>query len=270
MADTALTLEFNNLGVICLEEGNRREAMELFKGASQLMTHLVARGEETNAADAMNKALCDPRVRRAHALYMEHIEDGYDAQVECGYEVCVTNTNSSIDGHQHSESSVGVVPVDAHDDLGASTKSFICKRAIHLTKEVLPSQWTQGVTVCCSVILYNMALVYHLAAADSVLESSGQKALSLYEMAFTLLSEQTFEFDSGLLARLLMYCLNNMASLYHELTRWDLSAECMKRLALLASNLMQARGVGLSLHQECQSFLLNAMVLKAPTRAPAA
>lgn len=268
MPNTTLALEFNNLGVVCLEEGNRREAMELFKGASQLMTHLVAHGEGTNADVAMKKALRDPRVRHAHEVYMDHIEDGYDSQVEGGYEDCVAprNDNGMVD--VESSSSMGVL-VDALDDLGASAKSFICKRAIRLTKEVLPSQWTQGVAVCCSVILYNMALVYHLAAADSVLESSGQKALSLYEMAFTLLSEQTFEFDSTLIAQLMMYCLNNMASLNHELTHWDLSTECMKRLTVLAT-LMQARGVGMSMHQECQSFLLNAMVLKAPTRAPAA
>jgi hypothetical protein len=162
------------------------------------------------------------------------------------------------------------VLVDALDDSGCSTKSFICKRAIRLTKDVLPSQWTQGATLCCSVILYNMALVYHLAAADSVLESSGQKALSLYEMAFDLLmvSEQTF--DSILLARLMMYCLNNMASLNHELTHWDRSTECMERLTILATVTVQARGVGLSLHQECNAFLLNAAVLKRPARAPAA
>jgi hypothetical protein len=53
MTNTALALEFNNLGVICLKVGNWREAMELFKGASQLMNHIVANGEEetSNAAD---------------------------------------------------------------------------------------------------------------------------------------------------------------------------------------------------------------------------
>eukprot|EP00545_Synedropsis_sp_CCMP1620_P003324 CAMPEP_0119014832 /NCGR_PEP_ID=MMETSP1176-20130426/10412_1 /TAXON_ID=265551 /ORGANISM="Synedropsis recta cf, Strain CCMP1620" /LENGTH=262 /DNA_ID=CAMNT_0006968077 /DNA_START=173 /DNA_END=961 /DNA_ORIENTATION=+ len=262
MKNATLALEFNNLGVVCLDEGDHREAMDLFKGASQLMTHVVSQAEEEAESIILQKALQDPRVRHAYSIYSEYVEDGYaDEHIEGGdHEEDYTTTISMMD-----LSSIGAL-----NDSGGSSKSFICKRAIRLAEELLPSQWTEAVAVCCSVVLYNMALVCHLVAVDSVLESSGQKALNLYEMSFTLLSERTsFQSGSTLIGRLMMYSLNNMASLNFELTQWDLSTECMERLTVLAT-LMQASGVGRSLHEECQSFLLNAMVLKTPTRAPAA
>ena len=248
MIDAALKIEFNNLGAVLLNEGNRQDALHLFKGASQLMAHIVSRGNETNNA-TIGKKLCDSRIRYAHVIYEKH-RDVDDFGVKS--DRFSMNFSDDLD-----------------DSSSGRSKAFICKRAILLTKEHLPSKFTQWVKVCSSVVLYNIALVYHLAALDSVLESSGPTALKVYEMTLSLLSGENLESGSTLIGRVKMYCLNNMASLNHELVQWKLSAQYMKRLTIIAKT-MQARGVGRSLHEECQSFLLNAMVLKTPNRAPVA
>lgn len=252
MINANLAIEFNNLGVVFVDRGNLRDALDLFKGASQLMTHIVSKGsvgyESTNNS-LQATALRDSRVRRAHLIYNEFTEGG-------GLDMSCVPGSTSTNG------------MDL-DDQGVASKSFVCRRAITISEYVLPDAWTKSLAVCCSVILYNMGLVYHLAALESVLETTGQKALNLYEMAFTLLSEDNLELDSTFILQLMMYCLNNMASLNHDLTHWDLSAACMERLTTLAT-LTQSKGVSRSLHHECQSFILNAMALKMPTRAPAA
>lgn len=252
MINANLAIEFNNLGVVFVDRGNLRDALDLFKGASQLMTHIVSKGsdgyERTNNS-LQATALRDSRVRQAHLIYNKFTEDDDGIDLSCRAGTVATGMDL--------------------DDESVASKSFVCRRAIAITEYVLPRVWTKSLAVCCSVILYNMGLVYHLAALESVLETSGQKALSLYEMAFTLLSEDSLELDSTFILQLMMYCLNNMASLNHDLTHWDLSTACMERLTALAT-LTQAKGVSRSLHHECQSFILNAMVLKTPTRAPAA
>lgn len=249
MIEQGLAIEFNNLGVALLNnQGNRREAMGLFKGASQIMMHLISESTP-NDKHNFDDSRHDTRVLNAHRIYQRH-----------------TNEDHLGDAPFHTSAIV----LEDRDAESITCKSFMCKRAISLSNEDLPSGWTPLITLCCSVILYNIALVYHLNALDSVLESSGQTALSLYEMSFTLLSGEHLDLStSTLIGRVIMYSLNNMASLNHELTHWELSAECMKRLTIIAT-LMQARDVGGLLRAECQTFLLNAMVLKTPTRAPAA
>ena len=244
MIDATFAIEFNNLGVVLLNEGNRRAAVDLFKGASQLMIHVISQLHETD-----NES--HPLVRRAHMIYKKRT-GGVELVDAMSDHSSMKNLSENLD-----------------DSPAGSSKLFICERAILLTKEHLPSTSTQLGTTCCSVLLYNLSLVYHLAAVDSVLESSGQKALNLYTMAFSLLLEENFKADSTLILRVMMYCLNNMAALSYELTQWELSAEYMKRLTIVVA-LVKARDVDSSLHEECQSFLLNAMVLKTPTRAPTA
>jgi hypothetical protein len=249
MIEQDLAIEFNNLGVALLnEQDNRREAISLFKGASQIMMHLISEAGP-NDKHKFDDALYDKRVLNARRIYQRR-------------------TNEVHLGDAPFRTSAMLL--EGSDVESFTCKSFMCKRAISVVKEHLPSDWTQLITMCCSVILYNIALVYHLNALDSVLESSGQTALNLYEMSFTLLSGEPLNLSSStLIGRVIMYTLNNMASLNHELTHWELSAECMKRLTIIAT-LMQARDIGGLLRAECHSFLLNAMVLKAPTRAPAA
>lgn len=252
MFNAKLAIQFNNLGVCLVDKGNLRDALDLFKGASQLMTHIVSGESDGSASTMINMqatALRDSRVRQAHLIYQE-FSDGDD----------------SIDLSNLRDTTVSDMP---SEDEKVASQSFVCRRAVSITDHVLPGVWTKSLALCCSVVLYNMGLVYHLAALESVLETTGQKAISLYEMAFTLLSEDNLELDSTFILQLMMYCLNNMASLNHDLTQWEMSTACMERLISLAT-LTQARGVSHSLHHECQSFILNAMVLKTPTRAPAA
>jgi hypothetical protein len=246
LIDHSLAMNFNNLGVALLERGNRQVAICLFKGASQLVTYSLS--QETNCTNYIENALDDPRVMNAHIFYQMYtnIDDTYEL------------------------SSLNRAKECGESSLHASSP-FIVKQAIVLSKDQLPSEWTHRVSLFCSVLVYNIALVYHLNAEDSVLESCGQRALRLYEMAFSLVSPPGESSIATLVgSRLTMYCLNNMAALNHDLTEWDMSAECMRRLSAIASYIQSTRGVDAGLSGECQSFLLNAMVLKTPTRAPAA
>jgi hypothetical protein len=248
--DASVAVEFNNLGVVLLADGCLREALDLFKGASQFLTLLVNRERGSSKSIQISHDIFyrDPRIQRACEMYNEFCDE---------FDMETMSTESSF-------------PLDPSHESGLASQLFICKRAIRISEQQLPRSGAQPLLVCCSIVLYNMALIYHLAAtSETVLESTGQKALHLYEMSFALLSDEKFPSDSILVARLMMYCLNNMASLNHDLTRWDVAAECMKRLTTIAT-LMQSNGIDPYMYAECQSFLLNAMVLKEPVRAPAA
>lgn len=185
MIEQGLAIEFNNLGVALLNnQGNRREAIGLFKGASQIMMHLICEAtpnDKHNFDDTLN----DSRVLNAHRIYQRHTHE------------------NQLDDALFRTSAIVVEDRDAES---ITCKSFMCKRAISLSNDDLPSEWTPLITLCCSVILYNIALVYHLNALDSVLESSGQTALSLYEMSFTLLSGEHLDLSSSMLiGRVIMY-----------------------------------------------------------------
>lgn len=246
MIDHSLAMNFNNLGVALLDQGNRQVAICLFKGASQLVTYSLS--QEMNCTNYIEEALNDPRVMNAYIFYQMY------ANLDDASELTSLSTMNVCD-----------------DTLLNASSPFIFKQAIVLSKDQLPSEWTHRVSLCCSILVYNIALVYHLNAADSVLESCGHRALRLYEMAFSLISPPGECSITTLVGgRLAMYCLNNMAALNHDLTEWDMSAECMRRLSAIATYLQSTRGLGASLSAECQSFLLNAMVLKPPTWAPAA
>eukprot|EP00543_Licmophora_paradoxa_P004604 CAMPEP_0202450952 /NCGR_PEP_ID=MMETSP1360-20130828/9487_1 /ASSEMBLY_ACC=CAM_ASM_000848 /TAXON_ID=515479 /ORGANISM="Licmophora paradoxa, Strain CCMP2313" /LENGTH=118 /DNA_ID=CAMNT_0049069401 /DNA_START=122 /DNA_END=478 /DNA_ORIENTATION=+ len=118
-----------------------------------------------------------------------------------------------------------------------------------------------------------MGLVYHLEAADSshLERSLVKKALHLYNFAYELLlNEEERLFESSLFRkRLLMAILNNMAHLNHELMCYESSSRCFSQLSVLAVEIGSCCSMALIV-EECQSFLLNAMVMKPPIRAPAA
>jgi hypothetical protein len=242
--DSSLAIEFNNLGAHFLREGHRSEAMILFKGASQLMTLILSQGSNSTASVSAHE---DPRIARAHLIYSKYnfLKDSASSLYESR---SAGGENPNIN----------------------SSRSFVYQEALTLSEDDFPREEDLKITLSCSAILYNVALVFHLDAIDTVLETSGQRALKLYEMAFELLYiESILKLESTLKLRVIMYCLNNMASLNHELTHWERSAQCLKRLVSIAT-IIQARGAGSALQAECQTFLLNALALKRPNRAPAA
>jgi hypothetical protein len=134
-------------------------------------------------------------------------------------------------------------------------------------------------TICASIIVFNLALVYHRKDKERYAEGFLEKARSLYETCYRLLSEKGGNKGStgDLLVDLLcMAVLNNLAYISFDMSDYLHSTEYSNGLIRFAlsvassSSSVDSTQVSIALDQHKGNFLLNAMILRSPVLAPAA
>lgn len=218
--------------------------MKMFKGSSQLMQILVNNSTSADTIEGSEQAFQDPRIVEASSLYEDYFSDDEE-------------DDSSIQSEQNLPEGDG--------------KSALSLTPFRFTAGFTPSLDPTKISAMCAVGMFNLGLVFHLDAVDSInYKTSVSKALHLYDFAYKLLltSDGRFVDDHLFYKRLMMALLNNLAFINFELMCYDTSSKWLNYLSLLAADLRgESTGV---VAEECQSFLLNAMILQPPSQAPAA
>lgn len=111
-----------------------------------------------------------------------------------------------------------------------------------------------------AVVVHNMGLVYHLQESEPCLH----RAVFLYDMAFNLCCALMTEKA----ATIAMSALNNAGQILHQFGEYGLSKKYLDTLRLFIARLPQAYDTRSM--DERHQFLLNAVLLRAPTSAGAA
>ena len=199
------SIEFNNAGVSCVEEGDHKAAWDLFKGALELK--LAA--ERTS----MNGGGDGPKQELPKNKYIEKAEAQYAKR---------KSHPKSLD---HSPRSVTYLQDNCHPQRQELSRRqmewapdvldspFLFTHAMRLERDTDMSTRKQSAT-----IIFNLAIVDHLKNRLS------EQAVSLYELAMTLLAGDVVD----LLGISLM---NNMGVWCYENGDMDGAMACMAHLA---------------------------------------
>jgi tetratricopeptide (TPR) repeat protein len=134
-------------------------------------------------------------------------------------------------------------------------------------------------TVVSSIIIFNLAVVYHLNGLEECGDRSARlrKAMLLYDKSDLLLKDAGVPLSSTgnpVIDMLSMALFNNLAQASFELGGYDESRRYFDKLILFTLTVVPSRYddayIGSLLDQEKSNFLLNAIILHAPKLAPAA
>ena len=136
---------------------------------------------------------------------------------------------------------------------------------IFISAEPLRLDIANGLPAECTlesaVVVFNMALAYHLRGSTPSLH----RAVFLYDMAFNL---SCSFMGSQTAVHVAMGALNNAGQVYHTLGEYTLSRKYLDTLRVYILKLPLA--VDTRTMEERHQFLLNAVLLRAPTVAGAA
>jgi hypothetical protein len=142
--------------------------------------------------------------------------------------------------------------------LSSAEDTFSFLQPIHIP---VASQLPAACTLESAIIVFNMAILYHLQASASSL----QRAAFLYDTAFNLVSALGHHTTAATIA---MASLNNIAVILWATGEYAESREYLRGLCCFVHRLPSvANSTAL---EERRQFLLNTVFLRPPTRAGAA
>ena len=221
------SIECNNLGVVLLEAGDLDNALDSFLTAARLM-HPVSK-----------------QVQRVSPS-MEIDNDGAGINsgfvIPAGIQRIVQESADLIDANGKHE---------AHN-------IFISAKPVRIE---LAQQLPEACTLESAVVVYNMALCYHLRGSTECLD----RAVCLYDMAFQLCATYVTNPSAATVA---MGSLNNAGEIYHSFGHYQYSRRYLDTLRFYILKLPLA--VDTHTMEERHKFLLNAVLLQPPMSASAA
>jgi tetratricopeptide (TPR) repeat protein len=218
---------YNNAGICYLEQGNHNDALDLLKEAAQRIYSLTVARATSNMA-------------------ITYEDNSFD--------------EPSMDCDMASKSHD--IPRRPLISPAADNSSFMCSIPIFLSA---PNN-TETCTEESAVILYNMALTYHLnSLSANPVSNAHANAITLFGMAYDLClrlhqNERT--------SRVIMSSLNNMGVLHHDLGNYSLSHQYFEDLSFYIGSLDEA--TDRSVANERNGFLLNSIVLRNEAHGAAA
>ena len=224
----------NNHGVVCLDRGDMLQAQKLFYEALR-----CARKE----IHAPSKNLFLPPI---------------------GVEPTFFGTCIGLDQQQE----------EIHNTLG-----LLHSQAFPICRRNFSNEPTVDRTICSSIIVFNLALVYHRKGMLEGHQGLVERARNFYEKSYRLLADTGANMDStgDLLVDLLcMAMVNNLAYISFDMSDYLRSTEYSNELIRFALSVASSPSIRIDSHvsialdqQKC-NFLLNAMILRSPSLAPAA
>ena len=229
----------NNHGVLCLGRGDELQALKLFHDA------LICAKKELHEEEPLKNLFSPP----------------------IGVEPTCFGTCIGLDQQQE----------ERHN-----TPGLLHSQAFPICQRNFSSEPMVDRTICSSIIVFNLALVYH---RKGTLEGGHQglvaKARKLYEKSYQLLADTGANMDSSgdlLVDLLCMAMVNNLAYISFVMSDYLRSTEYSNELirfglSIASSPSIRKDGTHVSialLDQQTRNFLLNAMILRLPSPAPAA
>lgn len=135
--------------------------------------------------------------------------------------------------------------------------AFVKSTAILLAPTDSP---TTSCTIESAIILFNMALCYHLdSMKPNSMQDATRNAKTLYEMAYTLAAQTTADIRSH---QIILISLNNLGQLEHEMGNFDASKRYFDDLSSYVVWLGSSGGAHLV--SDRHDFMINALVLRNP------
>lgn len=240
-----LTVQLNNRGVAYLEKGNLHKSFNLFRDSLRnTMAQLRVPSPPPTGAGAPQ----DLRQQSGSLWMTKGVTAFATAEALQRQLVC------------------------AHPD-------FLFSQGITLMEEAgaYSSDHLVDATVASAIVLFNLALVHHVKGLK---ESSSRcliKAQSFYCRSYQLLVDTGVDLGSSgnpVIDLVSMALLNNAAQVGRELCQKQLSQEQFRRLILVATQVNAASygegSIATFMEEVKNSFLLNAIVLRDQSLAPAA
>jgi len=236
------SIQCNNVGVVMLRSGGLNDALEIFKGAANIM-HTVSTCIQEQTAAAVLEVRQDQDVSEDQSLAIgsPQVDSLRQAKDELLHAV-----------EQARTSSTGVDAKDNH---------FLFAQPMLI--DSLPQNGSE-ITSCAiesASIVYNMGLAYHLIGSNEHL----QKALSLFDMAFTLAYSESTDSRAS---KIIMASLNNAGEIYHLFGNYTLSRQYLDTLCNYILTLPPVPDD--EVMRERHQILLNTMLLNPPQFAGAA
>jgi tetratricopeptide (TPR) repeat protein len=241
--------QLNNLGVAFLDAGDLRQALDLFRDAlmrtvvsMQQSEHEVAARPVPGKPQSDNASPIKHDVDQSHLIHSSSARYAWDAP---------------------------------------SASQFVHARGINVIAS--PTAYSPDVfvnsTVVSSIIIFNLAVVYHLEGLEECDGKSARlgKARLLYNKSDLLLKDAGVPLSSTgnpVVDMLSMALFNNLAQASYELGSYDESRICFDNLIMFSITVVPSRYddayIGSLLDLEKSKFLLNAIILDTPKLAPAA
>jgi tetratricopeptide (TPR) repeat protein len=217
---------YNNAGICYLEHGNHDDALRMLKEAAQRMYSVTVARKSSMETTDEDDSLDEPTMDRDMAPKSHDI------------------------------------PRRSLISPAADNSSFMCSIPIFLSA----SDTTESCTEESAIILYNMALTYHLnALSANPISKALENAITLFGMAYNLCLQVH---QTERTSRVIMSSLNNMGLLHHDQGNYALSHQYFEDLSFYISSLNEP--TERSVAMERNGFLLNAMVLRNESQGAAA
>ena len=160
-----------------------------------------------------------------------------------------------------------------------NTPGLLHSQAFPICQRNFSNEPTVDRTICSSIIVFNLALVYHRKGTLEGHQGLVEKARNFYEKSYELLADTgaTINATGDLLVDLLcMAMVNNLAYISFDMSDFLRSTEYSNELIRFALSVASSptirkdTPISTALDQQKRNFLLNATILRSPSLAPAA
>jgi hypothetical protein len=252
----------NNLGAVCIENGDFPQAMHFLRLALQ-----QAKTEVTYSYPQKQASPSD---------------SGAGDQSQQLGDLLSTSTKQCLSSQPVSDNHDSEDAPDTHL-FGGSTR-FVYSRSMRMSTasgDCFSHDSFQDGTIRSAIIVYNVALVFHLKGFNEASQAALQKAKHQYESSYQLLEETISSFGGGPTGNasidlLVMALMNNLAEISLEMSGYyDVTRAMFEHLLQFAVSTGYIgygdEEVSTFMQQESSYFLLNATILGlAPAAAAAA
>ena len=258
-----LAAELNNLGASYLQAGYLRKSLELFRDALKYTL------DDLHPSQALPQQV-------GVGLPAKDMDPASPVHV-----VDASGERRSDHGKLGSEEHLGAAPTARESKPAPSSVPFVHSHAINIipSPNAYSADELVNTTVVSGIILFNLAVVYHLKGLDGTSESTMRlaKSRSLYQKSLLLLADAGVPPTSTgnpVIDMLCMALYNNLAQASFEMCIYEDSRRYFENLIRFALTVVPARygdpSIASMVDQQKSNFLLNAIILHAPKLAAAA
>jgi hypothetical protein len=252
----------NNLGAVCIENGDLPQAMHFLRLAVQHVKTEVTSYPRKQASPS--DAGTGEQSRNSLSTSAKQ---------------CLSSQHAA-DNYFDNEDNV----TDTHQQFGGAYNRFVYSRGMRMLTapgDCFSHDLVQDGTIRSAIVVYNLALVFHLKGFNKNEALHLQKAKHLYEHSYQLLVDTIRPFGGGPTGNasvdlLVLALMNNLAEISLEMSGYydDTRAMFEHLLEFAVSTRSREYGeeeVSAFMEQESSYFLLNASILGlAPAAAAAA
>lgn len=187
-----------------------------------------------------------PSITKALGIVREELSCSR-SRCSCSGCVCSSKKQEGNDPVFHFQKSEQVLPrgVSIPEGEEDGDELFVFKRAMVIPLKAAPPECYDYYVSLSFIILFNLALAYHLRGLATECQRTLRKALRLYEMAYTVHIKE----DLTLTALQAMAIVNNMGQIHAELGSSENSQECFQSLL---STFMYVQGAA---HEEARNHM---------------